>query len=128
MKNKYFIIMSVVIIILIISVSYITVNNSLHKYQDIKVYKKVNDKLRKVTLTKKQTDEINEIISKESFKESRELYKCILYGTYEIRFDNHSLIFDEVGCFAEYKDKKEDKPKNVTVSSKLINYIISITD
>ena len=67
MKNKYFIIMSVVIIILIISVSYITVNNSLHKYQDIKVYKKVNDKLRKVTLTKKQTDEINEIISKESF-------------------------------------------------------------
>ena len=125
MKNKYFIIMSVVIIILIISVSYITVNNSLHKYQDIKVYKKVNDKLRKVTLTKKQTDEI---ISKESFKESKELYKCILYGTYEIRFDNHSLTFDEVGCFAEYKDKKEDKPKNVTVSSKLINYIISITD
>ena len=46
MKNKYFIIMSVVIIILIISVSYITVNNPLHKYQDIKVYKKVNDKLR----------------------------------------------------------------------------------
>ncbi len=128
MKNKYFIIMSVVIIIFIISVSYITVNNSLNKYQDIKVYKKVNDKLREVTLTKKQTDKINEIISKESFKESKELYKCILYGTYEIRFDNHSLAFDEVGCFAEYKDKKEDKPKKVTISSKLINYIISITD
>lgn len=128
MKNKYFIIMSVVIIILTISVSYITVNNSIHKYQNIKVYKKVNDKLRKVTLTKKQTDKINEIISKESFKEPKELYKCIVYGTYEIRFDNHSLTFDEVGCFAEYKDKKEDKPKSVTISSKLINYIISITD
>lgn len=128
MKNKYFIIMSVVIIIFIISVSYITVNNSVRKYQDIKVYKKVNDKLREVTLTKKQTDKINEIISKESFKESKELYKCILYGTYEIRFDNHSLTFDEVGCVAEYKDKKEDKSKKVTISSKLINYIISITD
>ena len=138
LMNKYLLIIGITLILIgSINFTYRVFKNSNYDYSNLKVYIKDLDsydfvtykyKNKYIKLSNKDKRKIIYYLKKESFKEDKNMYKCIVIGKYNVSFDKYKISFDNDSCLAYMYDVKTKKTKQIHLSNRFEKYIIKITN